>query len=81
MKTTSVAHLMIERLASQGCTFTFPDTVSGDMIEEHDYAMSSAGFDLINQFQKLFNDICNEVDLMIASGTVHFTDEGLVVFH
>ena len=65
---TTVAHIIIERLKNRGVNLEFPDNIKGSIIEEHDWAMSSAGFDLINNFRDLFDEVCNEVDDLVESG-------------
>jgi hypothetical protein len=79
MNKTTVAHIIIERLTHRGITLEFPDTVKGDLIEEHDWAMSTAGFDLINSYSDVFNEVCNEVDDQVQNGSIIFTDEGFVI--
>ena len=79
MKKTTVAHIIIERLAQRGVNLEFPDKVKGDLIKEHDWAMSTAGFDLINNFKDIFDEVCNEVDDQVENGSIIFTDLGLII--
>ena len=79
MKKTTVAHIIIERLSQCGVSLVFPEEVKGDLIKEHDWAMSTAGFDLINNFRDIFDEVCNEVDDQVENGSIIFTDLGLIV--
>jgi len=79
MNKTTVAHIIIERLTHRGIILEFPNTVKGDLIKEHDWAMSTTGFDLINNFRDIFDEVCNEVDDQVQNGSIIFTDEGFVV--
>ena len=81
MNQTTVAHIIIERLTEQGLKLEFPEKYRGDLLTEHDFAMRTDGFDLINQYPDLFHEACDLVDQMIESGECHFTDEGIVVYH
>ncbi len=81
MKQTTVAHLIIKRLSIIGIKLVFPDEYKGDLLTEHDFAMRTDGFDLINQYPDLFHEVCDEVDRMIEDGSCHFTDDGVVVYH
>ena len=79
MNKTTVAHIIIERLSQRGVNLVFPEEVKGDLIKEHDWAMSTAGFDLINNFRDIFDEVCNEVDDQVENGSIIFTDLGLIV--
>ena len=79
MKKTTVAHMIIEKLSQSGIDLVFPSHIAGDLSKEHDWAMSTAGFDLINNFKDVFDDVCNEVDAQVESGSVVFTDAGEVI--
>ena len=79
MKKTTVAHMMIEKLNQSGINLVFPDHVAGDLNKEHDWAMSTTGFDLINNFRDVFDDVCNEVDAQVESGLIIFTDDGEII--
>ena len=79
MNKTTVAHIIIERLSQCGVNLVFPEEVKGDLIKEHDWAMSTAGFDLINNFRDIFDEVCNEVDDQVENGSIIFTDLGLIV--
>jgi len=79
MKKTTVAHMIIEKLSLSGIDLVFPSHIAGDLNKEHDWAMSTAGFDLINNFKDVFDDVCNEVDAQVESGSVIFTDAGIIV--
>jgi len=79
MNKTTVAHMIIERLKHSGIELVFPEHVSGDLDKEHDWAMSTSGFDLINNFRDIFDDVCNDVDDKVEKGIVIFTDSGIIV--
>jgi len=79
MKRTTVAHMIIEKLRQSGIDLVFPSHVSGDLNKEHDWAMSTTGFDLINNFKDMFDSVCDEVDAQVESGEVIFTDDGIIV--
>ena len=80
MNKTTIAHMIIERLAKQnGIILTFPTKVKGDLEKEHDWAMSVSGFNLINNFRDIFDEVCNEIDDQVASGEVIFTDMGIII--
>ena len=81
MKQTTVAHMIIEKLAEQGINLEFPPQYGGNLLIEHDFAMRTDGFDLINRFPDLFHETCDLIDQMIELGECHFTDEGIVVYH
>ena len=65
---TTVAHLVLEHLEKQGISLPFPEHVKGDLVKEHDWAMSTSGFNLISNFQELFDKVV-------------FTEDGSLIFH
>ena len=78
---TTVAHLILERLEKKGLSATFPEHVKGDLMKEHDWAMSTSGFNLISNFKELFEEVCEEVDDLVDTGKVTFTEDGILIFH
>ena len=79
MKKTTIAHIILERLRQMNIHLKFPSSITGDLVKEHDWAMSTSGFDLINNFRDVFDDVCNEVDEQIDTGNMVFTDEGVII--
>lgn len=75
MKTT-VAHLIAERLEEKGEKIEVPEQVKGDLIKEHNWLL----FDrdgpmlMLNQ-NKLFHEVCDEIDKGIEDGTIIFNGE------
>ena len=78
---TTVAHLILERLEKQGISLPFPEHVKGDLMKEHDWAMSTSGFNLISNFKELFEEVCEDVDELVNTGKVIFTGDGILIFH
>lgn len=78
---TTVAHLILEHLEKQGISLPFPEHSKGDLVKERDWAMSTSGFNLISNFQELFDEVCEDVDDLVSTGKVVFTEDGILIFH
>ena len=75
MKTT-VAHLIAERLEEKGEKIEVPDQVKGDLIKEHNWLFfDREGPMLMLNQNKLFHEICDEIDKGIEEGTIIFNGE------
>ena len=76
MNKTTVAHLIVERLAREGIKLEFPKEYKGDISLEHDWV-----FVLMKRYPNQFREVCEEVDEMIKEGLCQFTDDGIIIYH
>jgi hypothetical protein len=74
MRQTTLAHIMLERLADKIPETTYPDNIKGNLVEEHNWTISF----LIRTQRELFEQVCKEIDEMIADGRAHFGDDGVI---
>jgi len=78
MKKTTLAHLMIDRMATDASQFDWPIEYKGDLLKEHGWAMDTSGGNFMERWPDLFEQICYEIDEWIAGGIVVFHDTGLI---
>lgn len=76
MNKTTVAHLIVERLEEKEEKIEIPSEVKGDLIKEHNWLFfDREGPMLMTNQNKLFHEVCDEIDKGIENGTIIFNGE------
>ena len=81
-KTTTVAHMIAEKLEKLGKEIKIPEDIKGDLIKEHNWMFfEREGPLLMTNQRELFHQSCDEIDKGISSGTITFnSDDGTITF-
>lgn len=82
MEKTTVAHLMIERLALDGNKIEIPDDIKGDLVKEHNWLFfDREGPSLMSLDRNLFHEVCDEIDKLMEKGEIIFNaEDGTITF-
>jgi hypothetical protein len=76
---TTIAHVLFERLREEGTHIDFPESLNGDLILEHNWAIfNEDGPKIMSTYEELFNQICLEIDYCVENGYVYFDDDGTI---